>query len=250
MPASSIAPRTARERRRARSRSPTCSRRRPGRRRRPRARSRAAAPRRAPCPSRSGSSPSARTSMRCSPARRDCPPRRVNAWRTSWVVRFRLSVSRLDEHRDAAGSVPLVGDLLVARAAFGSPVPRLIARSMLSHGTESVTCLLDRRREGHVALHAPAALAGCDLDRPQELGEQVAALRVRRALLPLDRRPLRMPGHVTPSRGGTRAAASPRRARGGRTRAPGSPARGRPARPRGGRVHGRRCRCRARSARG
>src|SRR5439155_23623336 len=57
---------------------------------------------------------------------------------------------------------------------------------------------LDRVREGRVVVGVGAALASGDLDRTQELREDLAALRVDLALLFLDAFPVRMAAHDAP----------------------------------------------------
>ena len=66
---------------------------------------------------------------------------------------------------------------------------------MLSFGMEYDLRLLDRVLEREVAGRIAAALLRRHDDRARELREELAALRVRGALLVLDRRPLAMPGH-------------------------------------------------------
>src|SRR5439155_13043258 len=58
--------------------------------------------------------------------------------------------------------------------------------------------LLDRVLEREVPGRIASALLRRHDDRARELREELAPLRVRRALLVLDRRPLAMPGHSTP----------------------------------------------------
>src|SRR5581483_7396279 len=67
---------------------------------------------------------------------------------------------------------------------------------VLRHGVRAR--LLDRVLEREVGARITAALLRRDDDRARELREELAALRVGRALLVLDRRPLAMPGHSSP----------------------------------------------------
>src|SRR5918994_4382835 len=103
----------------------------------------------------------------------------------------------LDHYRHPAGGVRLVGGQLQALAAelagapLGGPVDGVV-------GHRVVLGLLDGVGQGRVALGVAAALAGRDLDRPDQLGEQLAPPGVLGALLVLDRRPLRVPAHDGP----------------------------------------------------
>src|SRR4029450_7185716 len=101
-----------------------------------------------------------------------------------------------DHHRHPAGPVGLVGRQLqalaaeLAGAALDRPVDGVV-------GDRVVLGLLDGVGQGRVALGAAPAPAGRDLDRPDQLGEQLAPPGVLGALLVLDGRPLGMPAHVS-----------------------------------------------------
>src|SRR4029078_3698022 len=105
---------------------------------------------------------------------------------------------RLDDHGHAAGGVPLVRDLLVDDARFlaGPPFDRPLNRV---DGYGVVARLLHHRAERGVGIGVTAAAAGGDFDLADEDREELAALRVGGTLLVLDRVPLRVPGHLTPS---------------------------------------------------
>ena len=103
---------------------------------------------------------------------------------------------RLDQDRRAAGPVALEEDPL-DRLGVGADAGAAVDRPLdvvLRH--RGVAGLLDRRRQGRVAVGVAAAIARRDGDRPRQLGEELAALGVGGALLVLDRRPLRMSGHT------------------------------------------------------
>jgi hypothetical protein len=94
----------------------------------------------------------------------------------------------VDQHGDAAGRVALVGDLLVRLA-------RQLAGALLDGPLDVVLRHVDflGRLHGclqpHVALRIAAAVLGGDGDLAEDLGEELAALHVRLALLALDLRP-------------------------------------------------------------
>src|SRR6185369_674616 len=100
---------------------------------------------------------------------------------------------RFDEERNAARAVALVRDVLV-RLAVGGGAGTACDRALdvvLRHRV--VAGLLDRGREGRVGVGIRSAFTRRDDDRARELGKELATLRVRRALLVFDARPLAMP---------------------------------------------------------
>src|SRR4051812_35853644 len=101
---------------------------------------------------------------------------------------------RLDQDRDAARAVALVDDLLELVALAG-------ARRPLDRPLDVVQRHVDRARLVHREAQpvvrvriAPTGARG-DHDLPRNLGEDGPSLRVVRALLALDRGPLRVTGH-------------------------------------------------------
>ena len=106
-------------------------------------------------------------------------------------MRLRLSVSRLDQHGDAARAVALVDDLFVDLALE-------LAGALLDGAVDVVVGhavgprLEDGGAQARVGLRIAAAEAGRDGDLLEELGEQLAAAGVGRRLLVLDRAPLAM----------------------------------------------------------
>jgi hypothetical protein len=116
------------------------------------------------------------------------------------VARRAVSVvgQRLHDHGDAARAVALVHDRLeLARVGVGArPLRDRAIDVVLRHGVGAR--LLDRVLQREVGGRVAAAFLRGHDDRPRQLREELAALRVRRALLVLDRRPLAMPGHSTP----------------------------------------------------
>src|SRR3954451_7522773 len=104
----------------------------------------------------------------------------------------------LDQHRDTAGGIALVGDRLVvgaaglqAGAALDRPVDVVV-------GHRGLLRLLDGVVERRVARRVTAAGARRDLDVLDQLGEELAALGVDARLLVLRRRPLGMAAHAVP----------------------------------------------------
>src|SRR6202008_2466894 len=99
-------------------------------------------------------------------------------------------------HRDTAGGVALVGDVLVlgapglgAAAAADSPVDVVVRyRTLLG--------LLDRVVQRRVARRVSAAGTRGDLDVLDQLGEKLAALGVDHRLLVLGGGPLGVAAHV------------------------------------------------------
>ena len=67
---------------------------------------------------------------------------------------------------------------------------------MLSFGIEASRAFWTAVASERVCLGVAAPVAGGDGDRARQLGEQLATLGVGRALLVLNRRPLRMSGHT------------------------------------------------------
>ena len=138
---------------------------------------------------------------------------------------------RLDDHRDAVRAVALVDHLLEAvRVGVGARAARDRAVDVVLRHRVGAR-LLDRVGEREVRGRVGPALARGHDQRPRELGEELAALLVRRALLVLDRAPLAMPGHWPPPERGRGTARAPacrrsapdgtrRRARGRRAAAP------------------------------
>ena len=76
-----------------------------------------------------------------------------------------------------------------------SPVPRLMARSMLSLGMLTRAGLVDGVAQLEVHVGVAAAVPGRDDDGPAQLAPQLAALGVDGPLLVLDRGPVGMAGH-------------------------------------------------------
>src|SRR5213075_3173982 len=104
--------------------------------------------------------------------------------------------------------------LSLARALRDRPVDVVLRHRVRAR-------LLDRVLEREVVRRVAAAFLGRDDDRARELREELSALRVGRAFLVLDRRPLAMPLQTFPPStdpGSTRAAACRRSAPGGTTR--------------------------------
>ena len=100
----------------------------------------------------------------------------------------------LDQDRDAAGAVALEHELLVGGALE-------LAGALLDGALDVVgghvgaLGLVDRGAQARVGVGVAAADAGGDRHLADELGEELAALGVERALLVLDRVPLGMSGH-------------------------------------------------------
>jgi hypothetical protein len=100
---------------------------------------------------------------------------------------------RLHDHRDTFGPVALVDDRL-ERRGVGVCTGTLRDRAIdvvLWHRVG--LRLLDRVLEREVVARVATAFLRRDDDRARELREELAALRVGRALLVLDRGPLAMP---------------------------------------------------------
>ena len=95
----------------------------------------------------------------------------------------------LDEDGDAAGGVPLVEDLLEVRSAG---VPAAASDGALDRVARHPAVLgaLDRVGQGRVVFGVGAALPGVDLDRADQLREELPTLRVDLALLLLDAFPV------------------------------------------------------------
>ena len=105
----------------------------------------------------------------------------------------------LDEYRDAARPVALVGDRLVVGAAGVDARPAAYRAVDVVVGHRVALGLGDRVGEGRVAGHVTAAGAGRDLDVLDQLGEQLAAPGIDDGLLVLRRRPFGMAAHVARS---------------------------------------------------
>ena len=79
-----------------------------------------------------------------------------------------------------------------------SPVPRLMARSIVSSGTEVSRAFWNIVRSVGFVSGSPPPCAGRHLDLADQLGEELARALVGGALLVLDRGPLGMAGHQAP----------------------------------------------------
>src|SRR5882762_5938274 len=103
---------------------------------------------------------------------------------------------RFNQQRYAARTVALISDLFIAHplfrasAATDSPIDRVVGH-VPGLGIE------DGFAQPRIGVGIAAAGAGCDGDFLDELGEEFAALGVSRALLVLNRMPLRMSGHLS-----------------------------------------------------
>src|SRR5690606_21236041 len=101
----------------------------------------------------------------------------------------------LDQDGDTAGRVPLVHDGLIVGAAGLQPTATLAGALDVVQGNGVLARLLDGVVERGVAVGVGATGPRRHLDVLDELGEQLAALRVQRGLLVLGRRPFRVAGH-------------------------------------------------------
>ncbi len=114
----------------------------------------------------------------------------------------------LDQQRNPTRRVALVGDRLIvdafelARTALDGTLDRVerhrVVAGLLKHGAQC-----------RVGVGIAAALTGRNLDLLDQLGEELAALRVGRTLLVLDRRPLGMTAHGVTSTVSSLASARP-----------------------------------------
>src|SRR5215475_6894263 len=102
----------------------------------------------------------------------------------------------LHQHRNAAGRIPLVGDVLVGGAARLQPGAAADRPVDVVVRYRALLRLLDRVVQGGVAGRVGAAGARRHLDVLDQLGEKLAAPGVHDRLLVLGRRPLRMATHV------------------------------------------------------
>jgi hypothetical protein len=101
---------------------------------------------------------------------------------------------RLDHQGGAARAVPLVPDLVVVvGAALAGRLGDGPLDVLLRHARRARP--VDRQPQPEVVLGVGQAGAGSDGDLARQLGEQLAALGVGRALLALDRRPFGVTGH-------------------------------------------------------
>ena len=94
---------------------------------------------------------------------------------------------------DAAGAVALVGDVLVRRRVSPGPRPAGDRPLDVVLGHRCGASLLDRILQCEVPRGIGAAVLGGDDQRARQLREQLTALRIRGALLVLDRAPFGMP---------------------------------------------------------
>src|SRR6185436_16037709 len=94
-------------------------------------------------------------------------------------------------------AVALVGDLLVVDPGK-LPRPLLDGAIDVVGGHVDRLGARDRRPEARVGVGIPATVSRRDRDLLDVLGEDLPALGVGRALLALDRAPLRMAGHAEP----------------------------------------------------
>src|SRR4029077_10270387 len=98
----------------------------------------------------------------------------------------------LDEDRRPSRAVSLVGDALDRRRVVALARAAVDCTLNVVLGHRGVAGLLHGETEGGVGVDGAAAITCRDRDRARKFGEELAALRVRGALLVLDRRPLRV----------------------------------------------------------